>query len=70
VKSIKSLKKAAVLHAVDFVYSGMILGLGSGSTTFFALQEIGSRIKSNQLKSIAGIPGSKQTAELAVKFGD
>ena len=68
-KSLKNLKKEAALRAVDFVESGMMLGLGSGSTTYFALKELGSRIISNRLKSVTGIPSSKQTAELAVKFG-
>lgn len=63
------MKKNAALKAVEFVESGMILGLGSGSTAVYALEQIGKRIKSGSLKSIVGIPSSRRTAELARQFG-
>lgn len=68
-KKFDDLKKQAALKAVDFVETGMILGLGSGSTAWFALEEIGKRIQRIQLKSIIGIPSSKQTEREAQKFG-
>jgi len=63
------LKKQAALKAVEFVNAGMVLGLGSGSTVFFALQKIGHDIKVGQLKSIIGVPSSHETARLARTFG-
>jgi len=50
---------------VEFVESGMILGLGSGSTTRFAVKEIGRRMQAGSLKNILGIPSSIQTEKLA-----
>ena len=68
-KKIVDLKRRAAIKAVEFIESGMILGLGSGSTAWFALEAIGKRIQEGQLKSIIGIPSSKQTARDAQKLG-
>ena len=53
---IDKLKKQTALKAVEFIESGMILGLGLGSTAWFSLEEIGKRIRDSRLKSIIGIP--------------
>lgn len=63
------LKKEAGVSAVDFVESGMILGLGTGSTTRFALEEIGLRYKEERLKDIVGICSSIQTENRAKDLG-
>ena len=63
------LKKRAALKAVDFIKSGMKIGLGTGSTVFYALEEIGKRIKTGELNNIEGIPSSDDTKRLAKKFG-
>lgn len=68
-EDISHLKKQAALKAVDFVASGMILGLGTGSTAWFALEEIGKQIQGGKLKSIIGIPSSIKSAAEAQKFG-
>ena len=68
-KKFSDLKRQAALKAVEFIESGMILGLGSGSTAWFALEAIGKRIQDGQLKSIIGIPSSKQTERDAQKLG-
>ena len=44
------LKQKAAHRAVEFVDSGMVVGLGTGSTTAFAVIRIGERIKSGELK--------------------
>ncbi len=59
------LKQKAALRAVEFVESGMVVGLGTGSTTAFAVIRIGERIKSGDLKNIVGIPTSIRTEKLA-----
>lgn len=64
-----SLKKQAALNAVEFVQSGMVLGLGTGSTTLFAIQEIGNRLKTGALQKIIGIPSSQNTEKHAQKYG-
>ncbi len=59
------LKQKAAHRAVEFVDSGMVVGLGTGSTTAFAVIRIGERIKSGDLKNIVGIPTSIRTEKLA-----
>ena len=68
-KKIVDLKRRAAIKAVEFIESGMILGLGSGSTAWFALEAISKQIQQGKLKSIVGIPSSKQTERDAQKFG-
>ena len=51
------------------VKSGTIVGLGTGSTTAYAIQYIGERIKSGELKDIVGIPTSFQAEVLAKQYG-
>ncbi len=63
------LKQQAAFHAVELVESGMVVGLGSGSTANFAVQRIAERIKSGELKSIVGIPSSARTEKLAIELG-
>jgi len=63
------LKQHAAHRAVEFVESGMVIGLGSGSTSNFALQRIAERITSGELENIVGIPSSARTAELATELG-
>ncbi len=63
------LKKEAGQTAVDLVEPGMILGLGTGTSTRFALEEIGQRIKSGKLRDIFGIPSSIQTEHRAKELG-
>ncbi len=64
-KTQEELKKEAALKAVDFVKSGMIVGLGTGSTTKYAVEEIGRKLREGELSNIIGIPTSEATAELA-----
>lgn len=60
-----ALKKQAAQKAVTCIRSGMTLGLGTGSTTRFALQEIASYLASGRLKEIVGVASSVATEELA-----
>ena len=55
------LKKEAGISAVDLVRPGMVLGLGTGSTAKYALEEIARRLKDGRLSDIAGIPSSLET---------
>ena len=59
------LKQMAAHRAVEAIESGMIVGLGTGSTTSFAVIRIAERIKSGDLKNIVGIPTSVRTEKLA-----
>ncbi|KAB8126178.1 ribose-5-phosphate isomerase RpiA [Gracilibacillus oryzae] len=60
------LKHNVAKEAVKYVKDGMKLGLGSGSTMYFFMKELGERV-SNGLKVI-GIPTSNKTAEWAKEF--
>ena len=62
------LKKKAALRAVDFIDSGMVIGLGTGSTAKFAIERIGEKIHSGDLQDIVGIPSSERTEILARKL--
>jgi ribose 5-phosphate isomerase A len=59
------LKQKAAHRAVEFVDSGMVVGLGTGSTTEFAVRRIAERLKSGDLKNIVAIPTSIRTQKLA-----
>src|SRR3989304_10079251 len=60
-------KQAAGEAAAQLVKSGMIVGLGTGSTTAYAIKELGKRVASG-LK-IQGVPTSYQSAFLAAECG-
>jgi len=62
-------KRQAALRAVARVQSGMVLGLGTGSTARFAVEEIGRRLGAGELRDIVGVPTSLATRELATRVG-
>lgn len=62
-------KKAAAYKAVEFVHSGMVLGLGTGSTAKHAVDRIADLLRQGKLKDIVGIPTSKKTYDQAVSLG-
>jgi ribose 5-phosphate isomerase A len=55
--------------AAQRVKSGAIVGLGTGSTTAYAIEYIGERLKSGEIKDIKGIPTSFQATVLAKQYG-
>uniref|UniRef100_A0A1D1XDC6 ribose-5-phosphate isomerase n=1 Tax=Anthurium amnicola TaxID=1678845 RepID=A0A1D1XDC6_9ARAE len=63
------LKKQAASKAVEYVRSGMVLGLGTGSTAAFVVAEIGDLLASGKLGDIVGVPTSKRTFEQAQSLG-
>jgi ribose 5-phosphate isomerase A len=60
-------KEAAGRAAAELVRDGDVVGLGTGSTAYFAVVALGERVKAG-LK-IVGIPTSIQTGELARSVG-
>ncbi len=60
-----NLKQVAAARAVEFVESGMTLGLGTGSTTRYAIEMIGQRLREGTLSDISGVPTSSGSARLA-----
>jgi hypothetical protein len=63
------LKRLAAVRAVEQVQSGMVLGLGTGSTAAFAVAEIGALLAAGKLEKIVGVPTSKRTFEQAQSLG-
>lgn len=64
-----NLKKIAAEKAVEQIKSGMVIGLGVGSTAIHAVNKIGSLIESGELKDISAIACSKATHDHAQKLG-
>ncbi|MDT0630772.1 ribose-5-phosphate isomerase RpiA [Rubrivirga sp. S365] len=61
-------KRAAGLAAAALVEDGMRLGLGTGSTTAFAIEAIGRRVRDEGL-DVAGVPTSYDAERLARAHG-
>lgn len=61
------LKKAAALKASEFVRSGMVVGLGTGSTAKHLLVALGEQVKAGM--KLRGVPTSQETAVLAQQAG-
>lgn len=55
----------AAWKAVEYVKSGDVVGLGTGSTAAFAVDRIGDLLASGELKNIVGVPTSIRTYEQA-----
>lgn len=47
----------------------MIVGLGTGSTAWFAVEEIGRRLAAGELRDVAGVPTSRATRDHAAALG-
>ena len=60
-------KRAAGRAAADRVEDGMIVGLGTGSTVFFAMERLAERIDGGL--SVSGIPTSYQAEDRARTLG-
>lgn len=66
---VKLMKQEVGRAAANRVQSNTVVGLGTGSTTAFAIQFIGERLKSGELTNVKGIPTSFQAIVLARDFG-
>jgi ribose 5-phosphate isomerase A len=58
--NLEHLKQRAAQRAVEFVRPGMVLGLGHGSTTAFAVRHISALLKSGELADLLAVPASTQ----------
>lgn len=63
-----NLKEQVGIKAAEFVTDGMVVGLGTGSTAYYFVQEIGRRVKEEGLQ-IVGVTTSHATAEQAASLG-
>jgi ribose 5-phosphate isomerase A len=62
-------KEEAARAAAGLAGSGMLLGLGTGSTAAFIVKEIGRRLRTGEIREIRGVPTSEATARLARDAG-
>ena len=63
------LKKQVGYKAVDdYVTSDMVVGLGTGSTAYFAVERLGQLLTDGTLKNIVAIPTSERTREQALSL--
>src|SRR5277367_180612 len=61
------LKKRVGIYAADFVKNGATIGLGTGSTVYWLIDELGKRVE--QGLEIIIVPTSAQTETLAKEVG-
>lgn len=63
-----NLKEQVGIKAAEFVTDGMVVGLGTGSTAYYFVKEIGRRVAEEGLQ-IIGVTTSNATAEHAASLG-
>ena len=63
------LKKQAAWKAVEYVKSGMRVGLGTGSTAAFAVARVGELLSNGTLTDIVCVPTSVATQQQAESLG-
>ena len=67
---VEELKKQTGYKAVDdYVTSNMIVGLGTGSTAYYAVERLGQKLKDGSLSNIKAIPTSERTKLQAEGLG-
>ena len=63
----ENFKKQVGIKAAEYVKSGMIVGLGTGSTAAFFVEELGRRVKEEAL-NIVGVTTSNVTSQQAASL--
>ena len=63
------LKRQAAQKALELLHSGMLIGLGSGSTTAIFIDLLGEKLDSGDLKNLVGVPTSRESERQARKLG-
>ncbi|NIR46729.1 MAG: ribose-5-phosphate isomerase RpiA [Gemmatimonadetes bacterium] len=62
-------KQRAAERAAELIESGMVVGLGTGSTAILAVRRLAQRLESGELTDLVGVPTSEATAAEARKLG-
>jgi ribose 5-phosphate isomerase A len=63
------MKQAVAAAATEQIQSGMVVGLGSGSTAALMIQALGAKLKSGELSDVVGVTTSFQGEVLAAELG-
>ena len=64
-----TLKRLAAERAVSFIESGMVVGLGHGSTSLLAVHELARRLKAGEVRDIVAIPCSPEIEAESRRLG-
>jgi ribose 5-phosphate isomerase A len=62
-------KQQAAERAAELVCSGMVVGLGTGSTATYATRRLAELLRARLLRDIVGVPTSRATAVVAGQLG-
>jgi ribose 5-phosphate isomerase A len=62
-------KRQAAERAVDFVESGMVLGLGTGSTALFAIRRLAQLLRQDRVRAVTAIATSRGIWREAQRLG-
>ena len=62
-------KQRAAEAAIQFVQSGMVIGLGTGSTADQFLQALAAALKQGKLRDVRGVPTSRHSQQRAGQLG-
>lgn len=63
------MKQAVAAAATEQIQSGMVVGLGSGSTAALMIQALGAKLNSGELSDVVGVTTSFQGEVLAAELG-
>jgi ribose 5-phosphate isomerase A len=55
----QQLKQQAADHVLTYIHSGMVVGLGAGSTAILAVRGLAEKLSRGELTDIQGIPCSR-----------
>lgn len=69
VPDLDALKRAAAARAVEYVASGSVIGLGTGSTVRPLLELLGERLASGLVRDVLAVPTSEDTARRCRALG-
>lgn len=62
-------KMVAGRKAVEYIENGMTVGLGTGSTAYYFIDELGRQIRTGHLQNIQAVATSKRSKEQAESLG-
>jgi ribose 5-phosphate isomerase A len=68
-RQLETQKRAAAESAVRLVQSGMVVGLGAGSTAAYAVRAIAANLEHRRLRDIVGVPCSSEVEATARRLG-
>lgn len=68
-REIAEAKRRAAAEAVTAIESGMVVGLGAGSTAALATEQIAERVKEGQLRDLVCVPCSRAVGRHARSLG-